>query len=169
MEIGNLELAHRIIMPAVSRMRATQDHVPTQMMLEYYVQYAAVPGTLMLAEPNLCLAGASWVHPCTWHLKARADCWLAENHRRCACQRLVHVRPDDGSGRIPDPAEAAQEGLSIIAPSAIPFMAGASVPRVMTTEDIHLAVKQFRQAARNVVEAGLDDVELLAANGMLVE
>jgi len=42
------------------------------------------------------------------------------------------------------------------------------VPRALTLEEIPAVVEEYAQAARNAVEAGLDGVEVHAANGYLI-
>ncbi|KIW91976.1 uncharacterized protein Z519_06958 [Cladophialophora bantiana CBS 173.52] len=148
MKIGNIEIKHRIVMPGVSRMRTTDDHVPTDMMLEYYSQRAAVPGTLIITEANLLSPEHS-----------------DEIHHKGSFMFLQVM----GMGRMADPSEAKKEGFTIVGASAIPWMEGAAVPKAMTVEDIKRTVHQFGQAAKNAVEAGFDGIELLAGNAMLVE
>ena len=48
--VGNLQLSHRIVLAPLTRFRADDAHVPTDMMVEYYAQRASVPGTLLITE-----------------------------------------------------------------------------------------------------------------------
>ncbi|OQU96930.1 hypothetical protein CLAIMM_02941 [Cladophialophora immunda] len=169
MKIGNIEIKHRIVMPAVSRMRATDDHVPTDMMLEYYSQRAAMPGTLIITEANLLSAEHSGYTnaPGIWRPE-QITAWKKitdEIHRKGSFMFLQVM----GMGRMADPSEAQKEGFTIVGASAIPWTEGADIPREMTVEDIKRTVQQFGQAAKNAIEAGFDGIELLAGNGMLVE
>lgn len=43
------------------------------------------------------------------------------------------------------------------------------VPRAMTTEEIARVVDEFRQAARNSLDAGFDGVEIHSANGYILD
>ena len=47
---GTSRLSHRVVMAPLTRCRASDAHVPTDMMLEYYVQRASTPGTLLISE-----------------------------------------------------------------------------------------------------------------------
>jgi NADPH2 dehydrogenase len=169
MKIGNLDINHRIVMPAISRMRATEDHIPTDLMLEYYTQRAAMPGTLMITEANLVSAEHSGYTnaPGIWrpeHITGWKKITDAVHAKGCFIFAQLM-----GMGRMADPSEAAREGFTIMGASAIPWMEGAAVPKAMTKRDIIDTVTQFRQAAQNAIDAGFDGVELLGANGMLVE
>lgn len=169
LKIGNVEVKHRIIMPAVSRMRATDDHVPTDMMLEYYTQRAAVPGTLIITEANL-------IAPQHRGYTNAPGIWTEEQIK--AWKKITDAVHKKGSymflqvmtmGRMADPAESKREGFTIIGASAIPWIEGAVVPESMTVEAIRAMVQAFGQAATNAIEAGFDGVEVLGGNGMLIE
>ena len=47
---GSTTLSHRIVLAPLTRCRASEAHVPTEMMIEHYVQRASTPGTLLLSE-----------------------------------------------------------------------------------------------------------------------
>lgn len=169
LSVGNLEVAHRIVMPGVSRMRATDDHVPTDMMREYYSQRAAVRGTLIITEANIVSAEHSGYTnaPGIWR-QDQINAWKKitdEIHRKGSFIFLEVM----AMGRMADVSEAEKEGFTIVGASAIPWTDGATAPKAMTNEDIKRTVQQFGQAARNAMEAGFDGIELLGGNGMLVE
>ena len=48
--IGDITLAHRVVLPPLTRLRNDAAHVPTDVMLEYYTQRASTPGTLLITE-----------------------------------------------------------------------------------------------------------------------
>ena len=48
--VGNLQLSHRVVLAPLTRFRATDAHVPTDIMAEYYAQRASTPGTLLISE-----------------------------------------------------------------------------------------------------------------------
>jgi NADPH2 dehydrogenase len=71
-------------------------------------------------------------------------------------------------GRTADPAILKQEGgFDLIAPSPIFF--NNNLPRELTVAEINEYVQLFFKAASNAIEAGLDGVELHAANGYLLD
>ena len=48
--VGNMLLAHRVVLAPLTRFRATEAHVPTEMMSDYYAQRASTPGSLLISE-----------------------------------------------------------------------------------------------------------------------
>src|SRR5689334_17253145 len=58
LKIGNFEVKHRIGMAPLTRLRATDDRVPTPMMRDYYSQRASVPGTLIITEGTFVSSGS---------------------------------------------------------------------------------------------------------------
>ena len=48
--VKSLALKNRIVMAPMTRNRATDAHVPTPLMAEYYGQRASTPGTLLITE-----------------------------------------------------------------------------------------------------------------------
>ena len=50
MTVGNMTLAHRIVHCPLTRCRADKDHVPTDLMVQYYEQRSRIPGTLFITE-----------------------------------------------------------------------------------------------------------------------
>lgn len=59
-------------------------------------------------------------------------------------------------------------GWDVVAPSAVPYGPGSSVPREMTRQDMDRVVEQFVSAARRGVAAGFDLIEVHAAHGYLL-
>ena len=49
-KVGTMELGHRVVLAPMTRMRADEAHVPTDLMVEYYKQRSSVPGSLLITE-----------------------------------------------------------------------------------------------------------------------
>ncbi|KAI1813789.1 FMN-linked oxidoreductase [Poronia punctata] len=170
LKIGNVEVQHRIGMAPLTRLRATEDRVPTQLMGEYYSQRASVPGTLIISEGTFiskavtgCFPGA----PGIWTEEQIAG-WsaIAEEVHRKGCFIFAQLF---GSGRVGDPEVAGREGVEIKAPSAIPIAEGRPIPEPMTIEDIKQLVQDFVTASKTAIRAGFDGVEIHGANGYLLD
>jgi NADPH2 dehydrogenase len=170
LRIGNVEVQHRIAMAPLTRLRATEDRVPTPAMKEYYGQRASVPGTLLISEgtgisPAAC--GAFPTAPGIWS-QDQIAAWRTitdEVHRKGSfifCQLFA-------MGRAANAEVAKKEGISIVAPSAIAIGEGSPVPRPMTIAEIKQTVRDFATAAKNAIDAGFDGVECHGANGYLID
>lgn len=66
------------------------------------------------------------------------------------------------------PLPEAQDGWQPVAPSAIPFDAGYSVPSELSVSEIHSIVQAFAAAARRSLDAGFEIIELHGAHGYLM-
>ena len=58
LKVGDSTLQHRVVMAPLTRFRATDKHVPTPLMAEYYAQRASTPGTLLITEATFITAWA---------------------------------------------------------------------------------------------------------------
>ncbi|PVI03248.1 putative N-ethylmaleimide reductase [Periconia macrospinosa] len=168
---GRIEAQHRIGMPALTRFRAQDGHIPGQLMCEYYSQRATVPGTFIITESSLVSRTHDAMSPHSPMIltKAQTAGWKAvveEVHaRRCPifCQ-LIAV------GRVSDPELARRDGLQIVAPSAIPWNKdSAPIPVAMSAVQVADVIQSFVISARNAIDAGFDGVEIHGANGYLVD
>ncbi|TVY16451.1 Chanoclavine-I aldehyde reductase easA [Lachnellula arida] len=170
LKIGKVEVKHRIGMAPLTRRRATDDHVPTPLMKQYYSQRASVPGTLILSEgtfisPSACGGFAN--APGIWS-EAQVDGWrtITDEVHRKGCFIFCQIF---AMGRAADAEVAKKDGVSIVGPSAIPIEEGGPVPRAMTIAEIKQSVQDFATAAENAVRAGFDGVECHGANGYLAD
>ncbi|KAL4861301.1 hypothetical protein BDV12DRAFT_208151 [Aspergillus spectabilis] len=170
LKIGNVEIQHRIGMAPLTRLRATTERVPVPLMKEYYGQRASIPGTLILTEGtviSLAAGGGFPNAPGIWS-DEQVAAWRSitdEVHsKECFifCQLFA-------MGRAADVEVAREEGVSIVAPSAIPIHEEAAIPRAMSVEEIKQTVEDFAIAARNAIRAGFDGVECHGANGYLAD
>lgn len=173
LKIGNVEIKHRIVMPTMSRRRATSDHVPVDIMKQYYSQRAAAPGTLIFSDTNI---PAPWLGgidhlPGLWNadqIRAWKEITDEVHNRKCFIFAQLMAM-----GRGVEPSTAKKEQIDVKAPSPIGLsqdsIPGAPVPEAMTVEEIRRAIEDYVQAAKNAIDAGFDGVEIAADNGFLVD
>lgn len=64
--------------------------------------------------------------------------------------------------------QADLKDIDRISASAIPFTVGSPVPRAIEVQEIPGVIESFRSAARRVLEAGFDVLEIHAAHGYLL-
>jgi N-ethylmaleimide reductase len=174
-QLGSLTLANRMVMAPLTRSRANERLEPTALSATYYGQRAGAgliiteatqvspTGQGYMATPGIFTDGqvAGW--------RQVADAVHAKGGK--ICMQLWHV------GRIShtffQPGNAAP-----LAPSAVRAMAkvfipsgfdDVSEPRAVTIEEIRGLVETFAQGAINAKQAGMDMVEVHAANGYLID
>lgn len=178
---GGHEVSHRIVMAPMTRSRSTQPgDVPNALNARYYAQRASA-ALIVTEATQISPQGKGYSFTpgiyspeqiAGWKLVTKA---VHEANGRIFLQ-LWHVgrmsHPDFHGGALP------------VAPSAVPFdgsiwkvdpatgigaMVPCPTPRALTHNEIKAIVSDFRQAARNAIDAGFDGVEVHGANGYLID
>src|SRR6476469_8625499 len=164
---------NRLVMAPLTRNRADAEGVPGDLAVDYYAQRASA-GLIITEGTQPSAVGQGYLNTPGLHSAEQVAGWrrVAEavhaNGGRIVAQ-LMHA------GRVAHPDN--KHGLETVAPSALAApnemftaegMKPHPVPRALATEEIPAVVEEFVQAARNAVEAGLDGVEVHAANGYLI-
>jgi N-ethylmaleimide reductase len=180
LKVGPYQLAHRVVMAPLTRMRATRPSLaPRPLNAEYYAQ-RATKGGLIIAEasPVATTAFGNPGVPGIWS-EQQVEGWrkvVDAVHARGAVifLQLWHVgRVSHSSfqpgGALPvaPSAVAIQEGFKAM--TADGKVAAYETPRALETDEIPGIVAAFKQAARNAMAAGFDGVEIHGANGYLLE
>ncbi|CCO35946.1 NADPH dehydrogenase 1 [Rhizoctonia solani AG-1 IB] len=149
LQVGDLTLAHRVVMAPLTRFRANDNHVHTDLALQYYSQRAEAPGTLLITE-------ATFISPEAGGYDHITD---AVHDRRSYIYLQMWAL-----GRAADPKVLAREGLPFVSSSPTPMEDGAPVPRELSKDEIKRYVDTYVQAAKNaVLKAGFDGVEIHSA------
>ncbi|HYD71276.1 alkene reductase [Azospirillum sp.] len=175
--LGAVELPNRIVMAPMTRSRAGAGNTPTDLTVEYYRQRASAG--LIITEATQVSADAQG-YPDTpgIHTVEQAAGWrrvadaVHADGGRIFTQiwhvgRISHpmFRPD-GSQPVAPSAIAARGELYAGAAGMVPF----PVPRALETAEIPAYARLFADAAKRAVfDAGLDGVEIHAANGYLID
>lgn len=173
-QIGAMTLPNRVIMSPLTRLRGTPDHIPTELMIEYYTQRATA-GLIISEGIPVVPQGVGYANvPGIWSAQ-QTEAWMlvTESVRRAGGRifaQLWHV------GRISD--SRFLEGKSPVAPSAIAPAGHVSLvrpiteyvtPRALNMSEIPGIVEGFRNGAENAKIAGFDGVEIHGANGYLID
>jgi NADPH2 dehydrogenase len=94
-QVGEIQLAHRVVMAPLTRFRADDDHVPlaADVVAQYYAQRGIVPGTLLVSEATFIApqAGGYGNAPGIWSQK-QIDAWK----KVCFCFECIAIRRDCG-------------------------------------------------------------------------
>ena len=172
LHIGALDLPNRIWMSAMTRTRATEENVPTDLMADYFAQRSDA-GLIVTDCTAVSPQGKGVIRgPGIWR-HDQIDGWRRVTDRvhaaggRIFCQiwhcgRVAH--PDMRDGEMPvAPSPIPASGDFFLPSGRVDF----PVPRVLSLEETTGVVEDFAQATRNARAAGFDGVELHAANGYL--
>ncbi|KAJ7810523.1 hypothetical protein B0H14DRAFT_2863505, partial [Mycena olivaceomarginata] len=65
-QIGNIQLAHRVVFAPVTRFRADENHTPLPHVEDYYEQRASTPGSFLVSEATLIAERAAKHAPGIW-------------------------------------------------------------------------------------------------------
>lgn len=182
LRLGTLTLPNRIVMPPMTRSRASQPgDEANELMATYYAQ--RVSAGLIVGEGTHIgplAKGYAWtpgIHTPTqiagWRKVTEA---VHAAGGRIFAQlwhvgRLSHSSLLDGRQPVsssPIQAVGVKVFIAGEGDDSQPGFIQASAPRALTLAEIGDIVEQYRTAARNAIEAGFDGVELHAANGYLV-
>jgi len=164
-QVGKLRLKNRIVMPPMGNRYPTYYGEVTPRLIQYYVERArGGVGLIVVQFANVTSTGQSSLYPLgIWHdnqingLKNLARGIKAEGVP--VAIQLAHV------GAM---GESSITGIQPVGPSPIPCFR-REIPRELNINEIHDLVEDFAQAARRVVEAGFDAVELHMAHGYLLQ
>lgn len=171
--VGKLTLANRVVMAPLTRNRAGAGGVPQDIAVTYYSQRATT-GLIITEGTQPSAVGQGYLNTPGVHSPEQVEGWRAvadavhDNGGHIVVQ-LMHA------GRIAHPDN--KNGAETIAPSAIPAPGEVVTatgqqpyvtPRALETDEIAGVVADFVHASRCAIEAGLDGVELHAANGYLL-
>ncbi len=171
--LGSAQLANRLVMAPLTRIRSDERGVPTDTVVEYYRQRASMgmivtEGTWPVGE------GRTWIgqpgiegpeHVEGW--RKVTDAVHAEGGK--IVMQIMH------GGRIGHPSISTTGRVTapsaIAAPGEIRTPEGKQphpVPHALTTGEVAETVGQFVRAAENAVAAGMDGVQIHGANGYLI-
>jgi N-ethylmaleimide reductase len=176
LQIGALSLPNRIIMPALTRMRAAAAGVPQAMAADYYAQRASA-GLIITEATAISINGHGYPQMPGIYTRAQVAAWHAITDAvhakggRIFLQIVHHGRWShssyDPDGRLPvAPSPIAPPGHAYTpAFQQVPY----ETPRALELDELPGIVDAFWRAARNALGAGFDGVEVHGANGFLLD
>ncbi|MGA5069112.1 alkene reductase [Streptomyces exfoliatus] len=172
--LGKIELANRIVMAPLTRVRAGSSGIPGDLMVEYYRQRASV-GLIITEGTYPDHASQGWVGEPGIATEEQAAGWQRVTEAVHAqggriVMQIMHAgraaHPDiNGGRRVLAPSAIAIDGKVFTEKGEQPF----PTPEAMTTAEAKTALENFVTAARRAVEAGADGVEIHGANGYLLQ
>jgi 2,4-dienoyl-CoA reductase-like NADH-dependent reductase (Old Yellow Enzyme family) len=168
--LGAIEAPNRVLMAPLTRTRATDAHVPTDLMVEYYRQRAS-SGLIISEATGISPQGLGWPNaPGLWSAE-QVEAWkpVTDAVHKAGGRIVAQLWHQ---GRLARPDVNKLQPLSSSATRA-PYHDPAKNPygeaRAATLDEIREAIDQYGQATRNALEAGFDGVQVHGANGYLVD
>ena len=171
--LGSISIKNSFVMAAMTRSRAGENGMPTDMMVEYYKQRSTA-GLIITEATNISEDAIGSPFTPGIYTTDQIIAWkkvtdaVHQNGSKIVLQlwhtgRVAHSI--DKNGKIP------------VAPSAIPITSAQHFTskglqeyeklKALSIEEIEKIKSDYLQAAMNAMQAGFDGVELHAANGYL--
>lgn len=172
--IGDLTTKNRMFMAPMTRSRAGQKGVPSELAIDYYAQRASA-GLIISEGIAPSAVGLGYARTPAIETPEQVEAWKAITaavHAKGGriFAQFMHV------GRIGHPANRYTDE-ALVAPSAIRAagqmwtdglgMQDYAMPRALETTEIPGVIEEYAQATRNALAAGFDGVELHSASGYL--
>jgi N-ethylmaleimide reductase len=171
--LGDLQLANRITMAAMTRMRSSDEGVPGDLVAEHYAQRAGlgmiVTEGVFPVQESKAYSGQPGIET-----EAQIEGWKAVTDAVHAAggtivMQLMHggrVTHTDvnGSDRVVGPSAVAIDG-EIYTPAG---KQAFPVPHALTADELESTKAAIVAGARNAIRAGFDGVEVHSANGYLL-
>lgn len=174
LRLGALELPQRILMAPMTRARGTRDHLPTDMMVDYYRQRASA-GLIISEAIGISQQGLGWPFATGIWLDGQVAGWRKVTDAVHAAggriiAQLWHmgrvVHPSFlGGGQPVSASVTTAPGQAHTYTGKQPY----TVARALPAQEIPALLEEFRHATRNAMKAGFDGVQIHAANGYLID
>lgn len=173
LQLGDLKLKNRVVMAPMTRNRANNsENAPTGLQATYYAQRA--PAGLLITEGSqVSKEAVGYINTPGIYSQAQVEGWkltTAAVHEKGGVIfiQLWHVgrmsHPDFHGGKLPLAPSAINPHAQSYTPEGFK---DTVTPKEMTLEEIQQTILDFKNAAKNAVEAGFDGVEIHSSNGYL--
>lgn len=174
-QLGDLNLANRVVMAPLTRSRADSLAVASPLAAEYYAQRASA-GLIVTEATQISFEGMGYSRTPGIHTPEQIKSWTRVADAVHAAggkivMQLWHV------GRIAHPLNRGV-AADVVAPSAVTApgtmwtdqqqMQPHAAPRALETGEIARIAADFATGAANAMAAGFDGIELHSANGYLL-
>ena len=171
--VGSWDLPQAFVMAPLTRNRAGEGNAPTELNATYYAQRAAA-GLIVTEGTAPSAVGQGYLNVPGLYTPEQLEGWrlvadkVHEHGGHIVAQlmhagRIAHSDNKDGVETISAAAVTAP-GEMVTAEGPKPH----DEPRALATDELAGVVDDYVTASRNAVEAGLDGVEIHAANGYLL-
>ncbi len=170
----NLNLANRVVMAPMTRSRADNPkNKPMEGLHDVYYAQRASAGLIITEGSQVSKEAVGYINTAGIHTQAQIDGWKKVVNKVHAeggkiFIQLWHVgrisHPDFHNGKLPLAPSALNPNADVYTPEG---PKKTVIPKEMTQEDIDNTINDFKQAAKNAIEAGFDGIEIHSSNGYL--
>ncbi|GGF68232.1 alkene reductase [Wenyingzhuangia marina] len=172
--IDGLHLNNRVVMAPMTRSRATNnERKPTEELQGLYYKQRASAGLIITEGSQVSKRAVGYINTPGIHSKAQVEGWkkvtqnVHDEEGKIFIQ-LWHVgrisHPDFHDGALPLAPSALNPNVEVFTENG---KTDTVTPKEMTQEDIDQTILDFKNAAKNALEAGFDGVEIHSSNGYL--
>jgi len=180
-QLGSLNLKHRVVMAPLTRSRSEQPGgIPGDMMVQYYSDRASDGGLIVSEATNISLTARGWYGAPGLYTDQQVEGWkrvVGAIHAKngLAFAQLWHTGRSSHSDNQDDntPVSASVDASCWEDPnhlvSAPRGWVQPSPHRALDIAEIPGIVEDYRKAAARAKAAGFDGVELHAGNGYLLD
>ena len=179
-QIGAITLKHRVVMPPLSRLRAQPGSgIPSDLMLDYYTQRASDGGLILTEATAIAPTARGYYHAPGLYADEHVVGWkriIDAVHAKGGYMftqlwhagRTTHISITGAQPVTASVDSSYWADPSIVVDTPDGFLQ-TSPHRALETVEIANILEQYRIAARNAKKAGFDGVEIMAANGHLID
>lgn len=174
LQVGALTLPNRILLAPLTRTRAGTEHMPNDLMAEYYAQRAS--GGLVITECTMVAPNTSaFVTEPGIYSAEQVEAWKKVTSAVHAKGGRIFLQIWH-AGRAAHPAM--NGGAESVSSSTTPIEGEVqtpqgkvpqATPRALLESEIPAIVAAYAQGAKNAIAAGFDGVEVHGANGYLID
>src|SRR5271163_1321543 len=178
-QIGAINLKHRVVMAPLTRSRSTQPgDVPNDLMLEYYGQRASDGGFIISEATTISISGRGWYGAPGIYTDDQVAGWkrITDAVHAKGARMFLQLWHTGRSSNVDLTNGAAPVTASLNPPYWLEATPSVSTPsgwlkpsphRVLDIAEIPGIIEDYRRAAERAKAAGFDGVELHGANGYL--
>lgn len=173
-KLNDLELKNRVVMAPMTRSRAANEgNVPNDLMATYYRQRAGA-GLIISEGSQISKQAVGYINTPGIYTQEQVEGWknvtkAVHDEGGKIFLQLWHVgrmsHPDFHNGELPVAPSAINPNDKAYTPDGFK---DTVTPHELTVEEIKQIVQDFKQGAKNAIEAGFDGVEVHSSNGYLL-
>lgn len=171
--VGDLKLSNRVWMAPMTRSRAANEgNVPFDIHVEYYRQRAGA-GLIISEGSQVSKKAVGYINTPGIYSPEQVEGWkpvtkAVHDEGGHIFIQLWHVgrisHPDFHDGELPLAPSAINPNSKSFTPKGFKETV---TPKAMSIEEIKQTIQDFKNAAKNAMEAGFDGVEIHSSNGYL--